>query len=278
VWWTNRRIHLEREMACDEMVVAVTGAPRAYAACLTYLAGLTRAPRHEQLAVGAVGASSLRRRVRQVLVGDERPLGTARLATTALMALLVGLSLWVGNVRVFSPAIASAALLEAQSLVAQSPMTLPGAVQAPAILTPAGPVDAGPAIIETHVPRARSAREVAVGVVPDNAIPDAIPDAALDQQAAKSSSASGSDVPGEAGQPALPSQSLPAFGVPLVPALLPSAGGGETAPEPRGPAEATNLWNAAADAGGRIGRTSQKGAVTTAGFFTRMAKNISRSF
>jgi beta-lactamase regulating signal transducer with metallopeptidase domain len=275
VWWTNRQIHLEREMACDEMVVAVTGAPRAYAACLTYLATLTHAPRDARLAVGAVGASGLQRRVLQVLARDGRTVGAARLATAALVALLVTLALWVGTVRVFSSAIASAALLEAQfpvaqSLVAQSPMTLPGAAQAPAILTPANPVDAVAAIVETQVPRARSAREVAVGIVPDNA--------ALDQQAAESTSASANDVPGEAGQLALPSRSLPAFGVLLVPPLLPSPGGGETAAQPRSPAEATALWNAAADAGGRIGRTSQKGAVTTAGFFTRAAKNMARSF
>jgi hypothetical protein len=131
-------------------------------------------------------------------------------------------------------------------------------------------VDAVAAIVETQVPRARSAREAADGVVPVHA--------ALDQQAAESSLASANDVPGEAGQLALPSQSLPAFGLPLVPALWPSSGGGETAAQPRSPADAIGLWNAAADAGGRIGRTSQKRAVTTAGFFARMARNISRSF
>ena len=276
VWWTNRQIHLEREMACDEMVVAATGAPRAYAACLTYLATLTHAPRDARLAVGAVGASGrLRRRVLQVLAWDGRTVGASRRATTTFVAPLVILALWVGDVRVFSSAIASAALLEARSRVA-----LAGAVQAPAILTSSGsPVNSVTAIVETHAPHTRSAREGGGGAVPDTA--------ALDQLAAGASSPSTNDVAGDAGQVALPSQPLPAFSVPLVPALLQSPGGHEPAAQPRGPADARenlttsnskDVWNAAADAGERIGRTSQKGAVTTAGFFTRMAKNISRSF
>ena len=51
--WMERRLCLEREMACDEGVVRITHAPRAYAACLTSLAerGLER--RAEALSLGA---------------------------------------------------------------------------------------------------------------------------------------------------------------------------------------------------------------------------------
>ena len=38
LWWMERRLCQEREMACDEGVIRVTRAPRAYAACLTTLA------------------------------------------------------------------------------------------------------------------------------------------------------------------------------------------------------------------------------------------------
>jgi beta-lactamase regulating signal transducer with metallopeptidase domain len=34
VWWIDARLSLEREMACDDAVVAATGNPRAYAGCL----------------------------------------------------------------------------------------------------------------------------------------------------------------------------------------------------------------------------------------------------
>ena len=281
VWWTNRQIHLEREMACDEMVVAVTGAPRAYAACLTYLATLTRAPRDARLAVGAIGASGrLRRRVLQVLAWDGRTVGATRLTTAALVVLLVTLALWVGNVRVFSSTIASVALLEAQSLVAQSLVAqslvaqslvaLPGAVPAPTILTRGSAVNTVAARAETEAPQARPARDVIVAALPDAA--------ALDQQAVESSSPSAIDATGGAVQVALLSRSLPALSVPLVPELPQSPGDDQAAAPPRRPAEAADRWNAAVDAGGRIGRTSQKGAVTTAGFFTRVAKNMARSF
>src|ERR1700722_18920377 len=38
VWWIEQRVSLEREMACDDAVVAETASPRAYAECLTRLA------------------------------------------------------------------------------------------------------------------------------------------------------------------------------------------------------------------------------------------------
>lgn len=52
--WIERRLCLEREMACDEAVIRATGAPRSYATCLTNLAerGLQR--RAEALSLGAL--------------------------------------------------------------------------------------------------------------------------------------------------------------------------------------------------------------------------------
>src|SRR5580698_516435 len=38
VWWIERQISLEREVACDDAVLAQTSSPRAYAECLTHLA------------------------------------------------------------------------------------------------------------------------------------------------------------------------------------------------------------------------------------------------
>lgn len=54
--WMERQLCLEREMACDEAVIRVTRAPRAYAACLTTLAerGIEfRAQAGETLSLGA---------------------------------------------------------------------------------------------------------------------------------------------------------------------------------------------------------------------------------
>jgi bla regulator protein blaR1 len=50
--WMERRLCLEREMACDEGVIRVTRAPRAYAACLTSLAERGVQRRSEALSLG----------------------------------------------------------------------------------------------------------------------------------------------------------------------------------------------------------------------------------
>jgi beta-lactamase regulating signal transducer with metallopeptidase domain len=55
VWWIERRVSLEREMACDDVVIAETASPRAYAECLTHLAERTLVQRSVALAQAALG-------------------------------------------------------------------------------------------------------------------------------------------------------------------------------------------------------------------------------
>ena len=43
VWWLDRRLSIEQELACDETVVAVTGGAKSYASCLVKLASLRAA-------------------------------------------------------------------------------------------------------------------------------------------------------------------------------------------------------------------------------------------
>lgn len=71
VWWIDGRLALEREMACDDEVVAGTGNPRGYAKCLISLLEKSLARRGWTMAQAAVhraGEASLR--VAQIL--DER--------------------------------------------------------------------------------------------------------------------------------------------------------------------------------------------------------------
>ena len=68
LWWIERRLCQEREMACDDGVVRATRAPRAYATCLASLAerGLQR--RAEALSLGAwQRRSELVQRVHRIL-------------------------------------------------------------------------------------------------------------------------------------------------------------------------------------------------------------------
>ncbi len=63
VWWVENRLSLEREMACDDMVLSQTANPRAYAKCLVSLAEknlLRRGIALAQAAVGRMHHTSLR--------------------------------------------------------------------------------------------------------------------------------------------------------------------------------------------------------------------------
>ena len=99
VWWIEKRVSLEREMACDDAVLAETASPRAYAECLAHLAEKTLIQRSMALAQAALGKihqTSLR--VAQILDGN-RPIRSARswkpavsLVAAFAMASVVGIS------------------------------------------------------------------------------------------------------------------------------------------------------------------------------------------
>ncbi|HEU5451978.1 MAG TPA: M56 family metallopeptidase [Terriglobales bacterium] len=72
VWWVERRISLEREMACDDAVLAATSSPRAYAECLARLAENSVLRRGISLAQAAVGRMrQLTARVTRILDADR---------------------------------------------------------------------------------------------------------------------------------------------------------------------------------------------------------------
>jgi hypothetical protein len=55
VWWIDKRLSLEREMACDEAVLAKTQNPQAYARCLVSLAEKSFVQRGVAMAQAAIG-------------------------------------------------------------------------------------------------------------------------------------------------------------------------------------------------------------------------------
>jgi hypothetical protein len=72
VWWIERKLTLEREMACDDLVLAKTENPRAYAECLVSLAEkgfLRRGLALAQAAVGRMRDTTLR--IKQILDGGR---------------------------------------------------------------------------------------------------------------------------------------------------------------------------------------------------------------
>jgi len=77
VWWIEKRVALEREMACDDAVLAETS-PRAYAECLARLAEKTFVRRGVALAQAALGRiRQTSARIAQILNVD-RPSEQAR--------------------------------------------------------------------------------------------------------------------------------------------------------------------------------------------------------
>jgi beta-lactamase regulating signal transducer with metallopeptidase domain len=97
VWWLEKRVSLEREMACDDAVIAETASPRAYAECLTHLAEKTLIRRSMALAQAALGRiRQTSMRVAQIL-DVNRPAGVGHswkpaAALVAVFAVVCGLS------------------------------------------------------------------------------------------------------------------------------------------------------------------------------------------
>jgi hypothetical protein len=92
VWWIEKRVSLEREMACDDAVIAETASPRAYAECLTHLAEKTLIQRSmvlAQAALGRIRQTSLR--VAQIL-DVNRPAGVGR-AWKSAVSLVAGFAI-----------------------------------------------------------------------------------------------------------------------------------------------------------------------------------------
>jgi len=76
VWWVERQLALEREMACDDAVLASTGSPHAYAQCLVSLAEKSFLRRSLALAQAAVSRMrETSQRIAKILDGG-RPRGT----------------------------------------------------------------------------------------------------------------------------------------------------------------------------------------------------------
>jgi bla regulator protein blaR1 len=76
VWWIERRLSLDREMACDDAVLVHSGTPAGYAECLAHVAERSFLRRQIALAQAAVGrVRQLTARVTRIL-DPERPQAT----------------------------------------------------------------------------------------------------------------------------------------------------------------------------------------------------------
>jgi hypothetical protein len=98
VWWLDGKLALEREMACDDLVLAATSSPRAYAECLVSLAEKSLGRRRlalAQAAVNRVRDTSLR--IRQILDGNRTSATKVWKPAVGFAALAAMTCLWFVN-------------------------------------------------------------------------------------------------------------------------------------------------------------------------------------
>jgi beta-lactamase regulating signal transducer with metallopeptidase domain len=125
VWWIERRLTLDREIACDDAVLAHSGTPRGYAACLARVAEKSFLRRQLALAQAAVG------RMRQLTVRVAMILDPNRPRATHLWKPAIPVVIVVAGLCAlpasFTPSLVSFAdeAPNAQALFAQSHRTQP---------------------------------------------------------------------------------------------------------------------------------------------------------
>jgi Zn-dependent protease with chaperone function len=86
VWWIENRLTLEREMACDDMVLAQTASPKAYAACLISFAEKLQNARGMALAQAIVS------RMREMSLRVTQILDATRSSRTGLWKPMLAVS------------------------------------------------------------------------------------------------------------------------------------------------------------------------------------------
>ena len=258
VWWLDRRLSIEQELACDETVVGVTGGAKSYASCLVKLASLRPGRSDVLLASGALSSSGLTRRVaRLVLVKDLISSAWGRRAAALVVVLLVVLALGVARLRIVEAAV-SATVVHVLQPVANA---IPSVVQ-PVAMRSSNPPAAERRSAPTTVARPLEIRETAQ--VPSPAAPQ--PSTEREAEAVDETSshaAAGASAAVEVEPSASPPVTVPSPQAASLPAL---------------DAESPSPWGSAADAGVAIGRGTKKAGVATAGAFTRFAKKIAGSF
>ena len=271
VWWLDRRISAEREHACDEMVVQLTGSAKGYAACLVRVAALSVQP-VRPLPVVAMSATGLRPRVLRILSGRASGVSpSGRGVALAGAAALATLAVSIADVRLIegaSPETLTVQRVSEPSAFTQIPIALSASL-AP-ILEAAAPVPA----MSTSAKGRPQASSVPVAIAASGPVPAAhrIVETAHARPAESIARATNEPLQEVASRPLVPAQTA----VPTLREGLAASGAG-LAQAPALPQEATP-WGAAADTGVAIGRGSQKAAVATAGFFSRFGKKLASSF
>ena len=132
-WWLLRQLHAEREAACDQLAVSITGSAKAYAGCLAKLATLRVDAGRPLPVVGTTAGTGLRDRVVRIL-SPRRALSSwhrAGLAAASVVPCAVAFA--IGGVTMIeaATAVAEAAQIEPFASSAVPVMTAPAPTRQP---------------------------------------------------------------------------------------------------------------------------------------------------
>jgi bla regulator protein blaR1 len=266
LWCIDRRLQVEREIACDEMTVALTGLPKSYAQCLMKLSGLKGTPQAIQTAPAIFTPSGLRARVLKIL-SPHQPIAPvwSRALAGAIVLMLCLLAVAVGGVTLVEVTAFAEPTLSAATLTRRSPPDRPVPASAAALSNVKTQASPRRTVTRTSAPE-RSTPEQHGS--PQPAIPPTAGPESREPNAVTPSPAVSPPHAAEAAAPSAATDALEATPVPLTPSLLPTV----TAETPRSP------WSAAAVGGATLGRKSKDAGVATAGVFTRFARRVAGSF
>ena len=275
VWWLGRALTLEREVACDDLVLAqARTTPRRYARSLVKLVEQARSHDQLRLAPGVIfSRPQLTRRIVRLLDLGRNATARPSRPTSGFAAAAIGFAV-MGVLSVELVAIA-APTLTSRGVVS-------GWVQPFALVATSA---SGSTVVERSIARKADASETTTRQTghsrpwPGDVQPVALPPASgtLDP------SGDGALTPSTSGS--LSAETIDVAVV--VPRTSDSAarltpdgatGGEATPPRAHAPPQAPTPWGLAADAASAIGRGSRTGAVKTAGLFTRIGKSMAGAF
>lgn len=261
VWWLDRRLHVEREIACDEMTVAITGSPKSYAECLIKLASLRNTARTLQGAPAVLIASGLTARVKKIVSPQRsiapvwsRSLAAAIVSTLCVMSVSVGGLELVATTALALPAVSSRVFAMRPERFASPPSSAQS-------LRTENKAPARPRL----APRSSQHATVQEASVPSPPGPAPKPNPPVASDAPNPAHSAPQPPGADAGE-SLASDTPAVVHHPQPVAAI-------IAPEPP-----QSPWGAAADGGVAIARSSKKAGVATAGFFTRLAKGVAGSY
>jgi beta-lactamase regulating signal transducer with metallopeptidase domain len=261
-WWLDRQLQIERESACDERAVGVTGCAKHYAASLARTASLLPA-RHTMLpVVGAWSSPALSQRVVRILSHGQLFSTTRSIrAAMAAAAAVCALAFAVAGVRIVGM---EAVLLAQERQPLQAVVLERIAVRVPATSQLPSQTSSDDGRSRQSPPRPRHSQQETRDTLTESAAP-----APVDFSPLPLGDGRLAVVPFPATVNLISSLDAPA-----PPAITSSA----PSPLPTVSDHAAAVGSAAADAGVAVGRASQKAAVTTAVAFTRLGKKIAGSF